>query len=150
MVVDFPCTIIGLLADVRGHRGPLTSIRRVLASQTDRAGRLGRPAEPRGPASWVRQTAQKYKNDSSARPQTEKIMINPLKKMFFLLKTPDFFRDFLGDLFARVESSGDQNLTRFILHFHAGGSCHDGVVLATVVPTRLPSIAHLCTCTRNC
>jgi hypothetical protein len=28
------------------------------------------------------------------------------------------FLDFLGDHFARVESSGDQNLTMFILYFH--------------------------------
>ena len=59
-----------------------------------------------------------WQNDSSARPQTEKNTINPLKFGFFGLKTPGFFRDFLGDHFARVESSGDQNLTMFILHFH--------------------------------
>ena len=45
-------------------------------------------------------------------------MISPLKIRFFGLKTPGIFRDFLGDHFARVESSGDQNLTMFILHFH--------------------------------
>ena len=36
----------------------------------------------------------------------------------FGLNIPGHFRDFLGDHFARVESSGDQNWTMFILHFH--------------------------------
>ena len=31
---------------------------------------------------------------------------------------PRNFLDFLGDHFAMVESSGDQNLTMFMLHFH--------------------------------
>ena len=39
---------------------------------------------------------------------------NPPKFGFVGLKTPGF----LGDHFARVESSGDQNLTMFILQFH--------------------------------
>ena len=47
-------------------------------------------------------------------PKQKKIMINPLKIWFFDLKTPGFFRDFLGDHFARVERSGDQNLTMLI------------------------------------
>ena len=37
---------------------------------------------------------------------------------FFWNDPPYFFRDFLGDHFARVESSRDQNLTMFIVHFH--------------------------------
>ena len=40
-----------------------------------------------------------------------------LKNKFCSLKTPAFFRNLLGDHFARVESSGDQNLTKFILDF---------------------------------
>ena len=28
------------------------------------------------------------------------------------------FRDFVGEQFALIESSGDPNLTNFILHFH--------------------------------
>ena len=39
----------------------------------------------------------------------------PLNNFFFRLSLPGNFRDFLGDHFARVESSGDQNLTMFIL-----------------------------------
>ena len=38
--------------------------------------------------------------------------------IFFRLKTPGNFGDFLGDHFARVESSGNPNLTMFILDFH--------------------------------
>ena len=49
---------------------------------------------------------------------TPKKLIIPLKIRFFRLKTPGNFRDFLGDHFARVESSGDQNLTMFTLDFH--------------------------------
>ena len=45
-------------------------------------------------------------------------MIILLKIRFFGLNPPGKFREFLGDHFARVESSGDQNLTMFILHFH--------------------------------
>ena len=51
-------------------------------------------------------------------PKQKKIMINPLKIGFFRLKTRGNVRDFLGDHFARVESSGDQNLTMFTLDFH--------------------------------
>ena len=48
----------------------------------------------------------------------EKIVrIRGLRIRFFGLNTPDLFWDF-GDQFARVESSGDQNLTIFILHVH--------------------------------
>ena len=36
----------------------------------------------------------------------------------FDLKTPGIFQDLLGEKFALIESSGDQNLTNFILHFH--------------------------------
>ena len=42
----------------------------------------------------------------------------PLNLGYFGLKTPGIFRDLLGDHFARVESSRDQHLTMFILHFH--------------------------------
>ena len=49
---------------------------------------------------------------------TSKNLIVPLKNWFFRLNTPGNFRDFLGDHFPRVESSGDQNLTMFILDFH--------------------------------
>ena len=51
-------------------------------------------------------------------PRARTFLIIPLTIRFFRLKTPGNFRDFLGDHFARVESSGDQNLTMFILHFH--------------------------------
>ena len=51
-------------------------------------------------------------------PRARTFSIIPLKNVFFRLKTPGNFRDFLGDHFARVESSGDQNLTMFILDFH--------------------------------
>ena len=42
---------------------------------------------------------------------------SPLKTKCFGLNPRFFFRDFFGDHFARVESSGDQNLTMFILFF---------------------------------
>ena len=38
----------------------------------------------------------------------------PLKIEFFGLKTPGIFRDFLGEQFALIESSGDPNLTNFM------------------------------------
>ena len=47
-----------------------------------------------------------------------KYLVSRLKFGFFGLTTPGNFRDFLGDQFARVESSGDQNPTMPILHFH--------------------------------
>ena len=50
-------------------------------------------------------------------PGLRTFSIIPLKNLFFDLKTPGNFREFLGDHFARVESSGDQNLTMFMLHF---------------------------------
>ena len=51
-------------------------------------------------------------------PGLRTFSIIPLTVCFFELKTPGKIREFLGDHFARVESSGDQNLTMFILHFH--------------------------------
>ena len=41
----------------------------------------------------------------------------PLQFGFFELKTLWFYRHFSGDHFELLESSGDQNLTTFILHF---------------------------------
>jgi|OM-RGC.v1.031033176 hypothetical protein len=51
-------------------------------------------------------------------PQTEKNLVIPLTIRFFGLNIFGIFRDFLGDHFARVESSGDQTLTMLILDFH--------------------------------
>ena len=48
---------------------------------------------------------------------SEPFSIIPLNIRFFERKTLDNFRNLLGDHFARVESSGDQNLSMFILHF---------------------------------
>ena len=55
-------------------------------------------------------------------PELRTFSIIPLKIWFFEVKTPGFVWDFLGDHFARVESSGDQTLTMFILHFHVSFS----------------------------
>ena len=41
-------------------------------------------------------------------PKQKKIMINPLKIGFVGLKTPGFFRDFLGDHFARSRAPGEE------------------------------------------
>ena len=51
-------------------------------------------------------------------PGNPNFLVIPLNIGFFRLKTPGTFRDFLGDHFATVESSGDQNLTMLILDFH--------------------------------
>ena len=51
-------------------------------------------------------------------PRARTFSILPLQIGFFRLKTPGHFRDFLGDHFTRVESSGNPNLTMFILDFH--------------------------------
>ena len=54
----------------------------------------------------------------SATPGTPNFFDNSLKNLFFELKTPGFFWEFLGDHFARVESSEDQDLTMSIVHVH--------------------------------
>ena len=54
----------------------------------------------------------------SATPGAPNFFDKTFKNWVFGLKTPGHFLDFLGDHFARVESSGDQHLTVFILHFH--------------------------------
>ena len=60
-----------------------------------------------------------FENPSKACPPGPRTFsIKPQKIRFFRLKTPGNFRDFLGDHFARLESSGDWNLTMFILDFH--------------------------------
>ena len=56
-------------------------------------------------------------------PGPRTFLIKPLKIWFFRLKTPGFFRDFLGDHFARVESSGNPNLTIFISISHVFLNC---------------------------
>ena len=58
------------------------------------------------------------RNFRPPRARTFSIIPLTLTIGFFRLKTPGHFRDFLGDHFARVESSGNPNLTMFILHFH--------------------------------
>ena len=51
-------------------------------------------------------------------PRAQTFSTVPLKLGLFKLKTLGIFQVSLGDHFARVESSRDQNLTMFILHFH--------------------------------
>ena len=51
-------------------------------------------------------------------PRDSVFFDNSLKSWVFWAETKTESFRFLGDHFARVESSGDQNLTMFILHFH--------------------------------
>ena len=62
-----------------------------------------------------------FRNGQGIPAQTFSICF--LKFDFFGVNPPGNFRDLLGDHFARVESSGDQNLTMFILHFHVFPLC---------------------------
>ena len=53
-----------------------------------------------------------------ARDPKQKNDDKSFKNRVIYAENPGIFWDFLGDHFGRVESSGDQNLTMFILDFH--------------------------------
>jgi len=85
---------------------------------------------PYGPQPFVRRRVARHMAPSrlhpapqtaakSAPPEILKKNCCSLQLRFLELKNPGNFRDVWGDHFAWVESSGDQNLTMFVLHFHA-------------------------------